>query len=59
MKKVILGSALIIGGILLSMLSILAIGSNTSGLILAFPVVGIIMFLVGCGLGISGIQDDK
>ena len=59
MKKVILGSAYIIGGILLSTLTILKIDPNTSGLILSFPFIGLVLFIIGCVLGIRGLQEDN
>lgn len=59
MKKVVLGGAYIIGGILLAMLSILKINGNITGPILAFPVIGLILFLVGSFLGIRGLYEDK
>ena len=59
MKKVILGSAYIIGGILLAMLSILKLDNNISGLIMVFPFIGLILFIIGCCLGASGLRDDK
>ena len=59
MKKVVLGGAYIIGGILLAMLSILKIDGNITGPILAFPVIGLILFLTGSFLGIRGLYEDK
>lgn len=44
LPHLILGCALMIGGILLTTLSLLKIDHNISGLILAFPWIGIIMF---------------
>lgn len=59
MKKVILGSALIVGGILLCTLSLLIIESDaTSGLITSFPFIGIALFIIGCILGIRGLYDN-
>ena len=58
-KKVVLGGAYIIGGILLTTLSMLKIDGNISGLILSFPVIGLILFLLGSFLGIRGLYEDK
>lgn len=58
MKKVIFGSSLVIGGILLTTLSIMGIKDGTTGFITAFPVIGLILFAVGFFLGIKGIQED-
>lgn len=54
-----MGGAYIIGGILFPALSMLKIDGNISGLILSFPVIGLILFLLGSFLGIRGLYEDK
>lgn len=60
MKKVILGSAFIIGGILLVTLSMLviAVNSNITGLPEVLPYVGIALFILGCVLAVVGLGED-
>ena len=55
----VLGGAYIIGGILLITLSMLKIDGNISGLILSFPVIGLILFLLGSFLGIRGLYENE
>ena len=57
LSHLILGCALMIGGILLTTLSLLKIDNNISGLILAFPWIGIIMFFIGLFTAIKGFED--
>lgn len=58
MKKVVFGSALLIGGILLTTLSMLKIDNGISGLILAFPYIGIVLTIIGGALGAVGLRED-
>ncbi len=58
MKKVIFGSALLLGGILLTTQSV--IGAEMWGdLIRALPFVGIGLFLGGIILGVIGLIEDN
>ena len=60
MKKVILGCAYILGGILLSIFALVQIeASSSNGLGPISLIVGITLFLFGSIIGIAGILDDK
>lgn len=60
MKKVILGCAYILGGILLSVFALFQIEANaSSGIGPVSLIIGITLFLVGSILGFAGISDNK
>lgn len=60
MKKVILGCAYILGGILLSIFALFQMEVNAfDGIGPISLIIGITLFLVGSILGFAGISDDK
>ena len=60
MKKVILGCAYILGGILLSIFALFQMEANAfDGIGPISLIIGITLFLVGSILGFAGISDDK
>lgn len=60
MKKVILGCAYILGGILLSIFALVDIEEHSlSGIGPISLIIGITLFLVGSILGFAGILDKK
>ena len=59
MKQVVFGGFLIIGGILLTTLSMLKLDNGVSGLITVFPYVGMALFVIGWAFGVSGLREDE
>ena len=59
MKQVVFGGFLIIGGILLTTLSLLKLDNGGSGLITTFPYVGMALFVIGWAFGVSGLREDE
>lgn len=56
MKKVILGCAYILGGILLSIFGLVEMNGEFGPIPL---IIGITLFLIGSMLGFAGISDNK
>lgn len=60
MKKVVLGCAYILGGILLSIFALFQIEANaSSGIGPISLIIGITLFAIGSIIGFAGISDNK